>query len=62
MTLQEFSLNPKILNLDAVIIPATSISLVSTTDFEKFLKALIKTPTFTTIIFDFLKPNFFLKS
>lgn len=62
MTLQEFSLNPKISNLDAVIIPATSISLVSTTDFEKFLKALIKTPTFTTIIFDFLKPNFFLKS
>lgn len=62
MTLQEFTLNAKILNLDTVIIPATSISLFSPADFENFLNSLLKQSSFSTLIFDFLKPHYFLQS
>lgn len=62
MTLQDFTRNSKLLDPNVVIIPATSISLFNTTDFENFLRTLLKKSSFSTIIFDFLKPQYFLQS
>lgn len=62
MTLQEFTMNSQKLNPDTVIIPATSISLFSPHDFEKFLNKLMTISSFSNIIFDFLKPSFFVQT
>lgn len=62
LTLQEVESLPKN-NIEVIIIPATSVSLFSLSDFEYFLESIKRRqPFIKRIIFDFLKEDFFLDS
>ncbi|EHJ51877.1 methyltransferase domain-containing protein [Streptococcus macacae] len=62
LTLQDIELLPKN-DIEVVIIPATSVSLFSPSDLKSFLKSLLqKQPSIKSIVFDFLKEDFFESS
>lgn len=62
LTLQEAEYLPK-RDIEVIIIPATSVSLFSLSDLERFLEYVKQQqPSIKRIIFDFLKEDFFINS